>query len=92
MNTLIYSMGDKVDDILTPFKLSDAYHKKYSTVKEKFDLHFVGKESLHFVKTRNVIFEREKFKSRRQSKGETIDSFITDLHCLTEQCVRKSSR
>ena len=34
----------------------------------------------------NVIFERAKFNSRRQRKGETVDDFITDLHCLEERC------
>jgi len=78
VNTLIYSMGDKADDILTSFGLSNDDRKKYSTVKERFDQ--------HFVKKRNVIFERAKFNSRRQRKGETVDSFITDLHCLAEHC------
>ena len=74
VNTLIYTMGDKADDILASFALSDEDRKKYSTVKEKFDR--------YFVKKRNVIFERAKFNSRRQQKGETVDDFITDLHLL----------
>ena len=71
-------MGDKADDILASFTLSDEDRKKYSTVKEKFDR--------YFAKKRNVIFERAKFNSRHQRKEETVDDFITDLHCLAENC------
>ena len=78
VNTLIYSMGDKADDILQSFTLSDEDLKKYDTVKQKFDS--------HFVKRRNVIFERAKFNSRKQETGESVDSFITDLHCLARYC------
>ena len=49
VNTLIYTMGDKADDILSSFGLSEENQKKYSVVREKFEN--------HFVKRRNVIFE-----------------------------------
>ena len=78
VNTLIYSMGDKADDILASFALSADERKQYTTIKEKFDR--------YFVKKHNVIFERAKFNLRRQQKGETVDNFITDLHCLAEHC------
>ena len=39
VNTLVYSMGEKADDILQTFNLPDA--KKYKTVKDKFEAHFV---------------------------------------------------
>ena len=71
VNTLIYCMGDKADDILRSFKLSADDSKKYSVVNEKFE----G----HFVKRRNVIFERAKFNSRKQDAGESVDTFITAL-------------
>ena len=38
------------------------------------------------MKKCNVIFECTKFNSQRQQKGETLDDFITDLHCLAESC------
>ena len=78
VNTLIYSMGDKADDILASFALSADERKQYTTVKEKFNR--------YFVKKHNVIFECAKFNSRRQRKGETVDNFMTDLHCLAEHC------
>ena len=35
---------------------------------------------------RNPIFERAKFNSRVQREGESVDSFITSLHSLSEHC------
>ena len=78
VNTLIYSMGDEADDILRSFQLSEEDKRVYNTVKSKFDA--------HFVKKRNVIFERAKFNMRKQDRGESVDSFITDLYALAEYC------
>ena len=78
VNTLIYAMGDHADDILSSFSLSADDSKKYAPVKAKFD----G----HFVKRRNVIYERARFNMRRQQEGEAADSFITSLYSLAEHC------
>ena len=78
MNTLLYSMGDEADDVLRSFRLSEADQKKYIVVKGKFDR--------HFVKKRNVIYERAKFNMRKQAEGESVDSFVTDLYALAEHC------
>ena len=78
VNTLIYSMGDQADDILRSFGLSAEDSKKYTVVKEKFES--------HFVKKRNVIFERARFNQRRQDDGEPVDAFITTLYELAEHC------
>ena len=56
--SLIYSMGDQANDILHSFNLSEEDEKKYTTVKDKFDS--------HFIKRRNMIFERAKCNMRRQ--------------------------
>ena len=69
-------MGDQADDILRSFNLSKEDAKKYTTVKDKFDS--------HFIKRRNVIFERAKFNMRKQEDGESVDSFITALYELAE--------
>ena len=79
VNTLIYSIGDEADDILQSFDLNDADRKKYKSVKDKFEEHFVIK--------RNVIFERARFNMRVQEEGESADSFITDLYTLAKFCV-----
>lgn len=47
-------------------------------MKEKFD----G----HFVKRRNVIFERAKFNLHKQLQRETVHNFITDLFCSADHC------
>lgn len=78
VNTLIYSMGDEADDILRSFELTEAQTKEYATVKGKFES--------HFVKRRNVIFERAKFNMRKQEENEPVDAFITDLYVLVEHC------
>ena len=78
VHTLVYSMGDEADDILSSFRLTEQNRKKYEIVKEKFNT--------HFVKRRNTIFERAKFKQRRQEEGESADSFIMDLYRLAEHC------
>ena len=71
-------MGDEADDILRSFRLSEEDAKKYDVVKTKFD----G----HFVKRRNVIYERAKFNQRWQEPSESVDSFITALYGLAEYC------
>ena len=78
VNTLIYSMGDKADDIFRSLNLSEDDKKAYEQVKAKFDN--------HFVKKRNVIYERAKFNMRKQERGEGVDSFITALYALAEHC------
>ena len=60
VNTLIYTMGDEADDILRTFRLSEEEKKVYTTVLNKFES--------HFVKRRNVIFERAKFNMRIQGE------------------------
>ena len=78
VNTLIYTMGDRADDILRSLTLTAEDRKKYDKVKERFNEHFVGK--------RNVIYERVRFNMRRQEEGESVDMFITALYELAEHC------
>lgn len=78
INMLIYTMGDKADDIFLSFKLSDSDSKKYDTVTSRFNSHFVPKV--------NVIFERSKFNTRVQEVGESVEEFITALHKLSVTC------
>ena len=51
VNTLIYSMGDEADDILQSFGLSDADRKKYKSVKDKFEGHFIIKKKCDIRKS-----------------------------------------
>ena len=78
VNALIYTMGEEAEDILVSLHLSDEEVKVYDTVKSKLDAHFITR--------RNVIFERAKFNQRFQEVDETMDCFVTALHCLAEHC------
>ena len=85
INVLMYIMEDEADDIFKSFTFTDVGDdKKYEKVREQFDKHFIVK--------RNVIFERAKFNNRRQEPQETVDSFITDLYCLSEFCEYRDLR
>ena len=83
INTLIYTMGDRADDIFLSFQLSDEDQKKYDVV--------LGKFQGHFVKWRNVIYERIKFNQRIQWEGESVESFITDLYALSKRAITEGS-
>ena len=78
VNSLVYTMRDFADDILSSFGLPEEDKSKFNVVVEKFDA--------HFVKKRNVIFERAKFNQRRQEEGKPVDDFVTSLYCLLEHC------
>ena len=75
MHTLIYTMGDEADDILSSFELAEADRKKYATVCDRFNR--------YFVKRKNIIFERNQ---RQQAEGESVDDFVMDLYRLAEHC------
>ncbi len=78
VNALIYTMGEEAEDILTSLHLSAHEASDYETVKNSLNDHFVAR--------RNVIFERAKFNQRQQHVGESVEHFITELHCLAEHC------
>ena len=71
-------MGDEADDVLRSFNLTEDQQKEYNVVKDRFNSHFVRK--------RNVIYERAKFNMRKQ-EGESVDAFVTDLYALAEHCL-----
>ncbi|UYV80311.1 hypothetical protein LAZ67_18002370 [Cordylochernes scorpioides] len=78
VNALIYIMGDKAEEILILFNLSEAQIDDYKLVVSKFQDYFVGK--------RNVIYERAKFNRRSQGETEPVEEFITNLYVLAETC------
>ena len=70
VNTLLYTMGSEADDILYSFQLSETDSKKYEVVKGKFDS--------HFIKRRNVIFERAKFnRGNKKMVSQWTDLLLT---------------
>lgn len=78
VNMLIYTMGEKADDVFSSFKLTDSNSKSYKHVLEKFTAHFIPKV--------NVIYERSRFNMRVQEQGENVEEFVTALHKLAENC------
>ena len=78
VDTLLYAMGSDADDVMLSFHLTDDQACDYSLVKEKF--------TRHFVKKRNIIYERARFNTRCQEKDESVDSFVTALHNLAQHC------
>ena len=71
-------MDEAADDIMVSFGLTADDAKQYELVKNRFESHFIVK--------RNIIFQRTKFNLRSQQEGESVETFITDLHCLAEHC------
>ena len=73
VHTLIYSMGDAADNILKSFNLTEEEQKTYTTVKEKFDN--------HFIKKRNVTQEKRYIKAglfiRRMLTEFTVCAILT---------------
>jgi hypothetical protein len=63
--------GERAEDILSSFHLTDEEAGSFDTVLDEFDRHFV-------VRT-NVIIERAQFNSRRQEPGKTTSDFITAI-------------
>ena len=78
INSLIYCMGSETDDILDSLTLTSDKKNVYASVAHKLKEYFIPK--------RNVILERVQFNQRVQLEGETVDSFVTSLHKLAENC------
>lgn len=72
VDTLLYSIGNKANDILQSFKLSKA-DQKNSKVKGKFNQHFC---QTSYSNTQSLTWEKE--------EGELVDSFIIDMYALAE--------
>ena len=71
-------MGDRSEDILKLFALSEEDTKKYSVV--------IGKFNSYFGKRRNVIYDRAKFNSRSQQEGKSVEDFIYHVNALADHC------
>ncbi|UYV84695.1 hypothetical protein LAZ67_X003121 [Cordylochernes scorpioides] len=78
VNALIYILGEKAEDALISFNLTDIEINNYEIVVKKFEEHFIGK--------RNVIFERAQFNRRYQQDGEAVEEYIRVLHKMADTC------
>ena len=67
--TLIYCMGDRAEDVLALLNFTEDKRKDFNVV--------VTKVEGHFIKKRNVIYERLCFSHRVQHEGEPVENFVT---------------
>lgn len=74
INAFMY-MWEKSEEIFAQFQPKPTTYENVLTAFEDF-----------FIPRKNVMFERFKFNSRIQQRGETVDAFITDLHTMADQC------
>lgn len=74
----IYTMGEEAEDILQSFRLEKDQENCYDMVRDKFEN--------HFVKRKNVIYERARFHKRSQQDGESADDFLNALYGLIQKC------
>ena len=78
VSTLLYTMGEEADDILTSTNITQEHKKIYDRVVAKFDA---------FIQVRkNVIFKHARFNRRSQNNDESVKQFITNLYQLAENC------
>ena len=78
VDSLIYTMGEKAEDIFKSFNLPDEDSVDYDVVANSFTDHFVDKH--------NVIYERATFNRRVQGATEIVEQFFTALYSLAENC------
>ena len=84
ISTLVYSLGDKAENILSSFNLKEDGLKEYDTVRRKFES--------YFVKRRNTIYERVRFNSRNRQRTKawmSLSPIYTDSQKTadTELCM-----
>ena len=75
IDLLFYIMGEKSEEVVLQFENTPT---TLLNALNQFDKYFKPKT--------NVIFERFKFNSRVQGQLESVDSSITELHALAENC------
>ena len=76
--TLLYTLGEDSEDVLSSTNISEDDRKKYAEVMAKLDGFFqVGK---------NIIYERARFNRRVQQADESVEQFITNLYQLAKYC------
>ena len=77
-SSILYSMGEKADDTIDSFKLSDDDQNSYATVRGRFEA--------YFVKKRKIVFDPVRFYQKRQKEGEPVASFVNDVYALAKYC------
>ena len=75
VSTLLYMLGEDLEDVLCSTNISSDGRKSYLTVMEKLN---------DFFKVR--IYERIHFNQRLQLADESVEHFITNLYHFVEHC------
>jgi len=70
VNTMVYTMGDKADDILRFQGLTDEQKNEYATVNKNFEDNFV---------TCSPYIREGQIQPKSQKEGESVDSFVMDM-------------
>ena len=78
VSTLLYTLGEDAEDVLSSTNISEDNRKKYSEVMSKLDSFFQVRK--------NVIYEHARFNRRMQLADESVEQFITNLYQLVEHC------
>ena len=84
VRTLLFHMGKRAEELFRSFNLDDDEQDSYDIVRDRFDN--------HFVRRRNVIYERARFNQRVQKDGESAEDFIAALYTLSEYCAFRNFR
>jgi len=72
ISTLLYTLGEDAEDVLSSTNISEENRKKYVEVITKLDDFFQVRK--------NVIYERARFNQRMQLADESVEQFITNLY------------
>ena len=75
---LLYCMGPEVDDLICRLHITQEELAQYDSI--------ISKLESHFVDSINVTYERTKFFSRNQMRGESVENFMADLYRSLEKC------
>ncbi|XP_077547676.1 uncharacterized protein LOC144159892 [Haemaphysalis longicornis] len=78
VNSLVYLMGPKAEEIFPTLPIPADKQESYADVLAAFEAFFIVK--------RNVVYERAVFNRRSQREGESAAEFITALYALVETC------
>ena len=77
VSTFLYCIGEEANDVLTSTNISEEDAKKFDLVVAAY----FGVRSRH-----NVIFERARFNQRDQLPEESVETYISELYRLAENC------
>ena len=82
---LLHVAGEEAQEIYHQFEWTRIKGDNHLEDKQIYE-DVVGKFQDYFSPRKNITYERYKFLTRHQKKGETIDEYVRDLRVLSETC------